>query len=263
MNYYKFHLGDYHIATKHLKPIEDLIYRRLLDLCYLTECPIPDQLEKVCRLISLPDHLEDVQNVLSEFFVKSDLGYTQKRVSEEIELYHEKAERAKTANKMRWKDRKRTPKKTPSKEESSDIRSETPLKRNAGKILTTNHKPITINQSCCEEDNAEFWLRMKQTYPSADLKAELEAMKRMLKQKEDPRPVTRRLVEAWLSKLSPAVTVPPSKKPIVSEQEAFEWRRIAYPESLELHPTAAGFPFQEWPADVQKEFRNSLKSDIS
>ena len=37
MNYYPFHLGDYAARTAHLEPMEDLAYRRLLDLYYLGE----------------------------------------------------------------------------------------------------------------------------------------------------------------------------------------------------------------------------------
>ena len=32
MNYYNFHIGDYARRTRHLTVLEDLFYRRLLDL---------------------------------------------------------------------------------------------------------------------------------------------------------------------------------------------------------------------------------------
>ena len=40
MNYYNFHIGDYARRTRHLSVIEDLFYRRLLDLYYTTEAPL-------------------------------------------------------------------------------------------------------------------------------------------------------------------------------------------------------------------------------
>ena len=40
MNYYPFHIGDYASHTRHLTLMEDLAYRRLLDLYYLHERPL-------------------------------------------------------------------------------------------------------------------------------------------------------------------------------------------------------------------------------
>ncbi len=42
MNYYPFHLGDYAAHTKHLGLLEDLAYRRMIDLYYTTEKPLPN-----------------------------------------------------------------------------------------------------------------------------------------------------------------------------------------------------------------------------
>ena len=41
MIWYKFYLGDYITHTNHLSDAEDLAYRRLLDLYYMSEAPIP------------------------------------------------------------------------------------------------------------------------------------------------------------------------------------------------------------------------------
>jgi uncharacterized protein YdaU (DUF1376 family) len=38
--YYSFHIGDYSAHTKHLTPMEDLAYRRLLDACCVGEGPL-------------------------------------------------------------------------------------------------------------------------------------------------------------------------------------------------------------------------------
>lgn len=42
----------------------------------------------------------------------------------------------------------------------------------------------------------------------------------------------------------------------VDESEAFRWRSEAYPESLEVHPTASTFPFKSWPDSIKAEYRN-------
>ena len=41
MNFYPFHIGDYASATRHLTWIEDAAYRRLLDVYYVKEGPLP------------------------------------------------------------------------------------------------------------------------------------------------------------------------------------------------------------------------------
>ena len=39
MHFYSFNIGDYASHTRHLTPMEDLAYRRLLDIYYLHEQP--------------------------------------------------------------------------------------------------------------------------------------------------------------------------------------------------------------------------------
>ena len=53
MIWYKFHLGDYITHTLHLSDAEDLAYRRLLDLYYMSEAPIPLDTNAVSRKIRL------------------------------------------------------------------------------------------------------------------------------------------------------------------------------------------------------------------
>ena len=102
MNYYPFHVGDYVLATRHLGLLEDLCYRRLLDLAYTSEAPIEDAPERVSRLIGMREHSDIVSDILSEFFLKSDAGWTHKRAEKEIKKYHAKAARAHAANESRW-----------------------------------------------------------------------------------------------------------------------------------------------------------------
>ena len=53
MHHYPFHPGDYMLDTAHLEPLEDLAYRRLLDLYYSSEAPIPLETELVSRRLRL------------------------------------------------------------------------------------------------------------------------------------------------------------------------------------------------------------------
>ena len=100
MHYYSFNIGDYTSHTAHLSPVEDIAYRRLLDLYYQTELPIPNDTKAVCRLIRMRDHADDVQQVLSEFFTQTDEGWKSARCSREIEEYHAKAGKARANGKL-------------------------------------------------------------------------------------------------------------------------------------------------------------------
>jgi uncharacterized protein YdaU (DUF1376 family) len=82
MIWYKFHIGDYLTHTRHLSDAEDLAYRRLIDLYYLSEKPIPLDTESVARHIRFD--LDITESVLAEFFdMKSD-GYYVSRLDADI-----------------------------------------------------------------------------------------------------------------------------------------------------------------------------------
>jgi len=85
MNWYKFHLGDYITQTLHLGDAEDLCYRRLLDLYYLSEKPLPLDIQWLAKRTRLD--LDIVESVLVEFFDKREDGYHNKRCDQEIEKY--------------------------------------------------------------------------------------------------------------------------------------------------------------------------------
>jgi len=85
MIWYKFHLGDYITHTLHLADAEDLAYRRLLDLYYMSERPIPLDTDAVARKIRLD--LDITESVLSEFFERTDDGYRNNRCDVEIAKY--------------------------------------------------------------------------------------------------------------------------------------------------------------------------------
>jgi uncharacterized protein YdaU (DUF1376 family) len=85
MIWYKFHIGDYLTHTVHLADAEDLAYRRLLDLYYLSEKEIPLDTQLVARKIRLD--LDITETVLSEFFEKTETGYYSNRCHVEIEKY--------------------------------------------------------------------------------------------------------------------------------------------------------------------------------
>jgi uncharacterized protein YdaU (DUF1376 family) len=88
--WYKFHLGDYITHTLHLSDAEDLAYRRLLDLYYMSEKPIPLDTDAVARKIRLD--LDITESVLNEFFDKTPDGYRNSRCDAEVEKYQQRVE---------------------------------------------------------------------------------------------------------------------------------------------------------------------------
>lgn len=92
MHYYPHHIADYRSDTAHLSNEEDLAYRRLLEMYYDTEKPIPLETEWVARRLRIGT--ESVSTVLRDFFTQSEDGWIHIRCERVISEYHGRAERA-------------------------------------------------------------------------------------------------------------------------------------------------------------------------
>jgi len=97
MHHYPFHIGDYRGATAHLSNEEDLAYRRLLDMYYDTEQPIPLGTQWVARRLRLETGV--VEKVLDDMFECTDEGWRQARCDDEIARYKAIVERNRTNGK--------------------------------------------------------------------------------------------------------------------------------------------------------------------
>ena len=140
MHYYQFNIGDYASHTRYLTPMQDLIYRRLLDLYYLHEKPIPE--DNPCTYIGLNDCSTDVQRVLNDYFILTDKGWVNKRADQQIAEYKSKQKSASMAGKKSAEVRRA----------SKDAGNEQTLNdRSTDVQLTNNHKPLTINQEPIKE----------------------------------------------------------------------------------------------------------------
>ena len=126
MHYYQFNIGDYKSHTNHLDLMEDLAYRRLLDLYYLHERPLNSGVSAVARQIGMRDYEIQVKIVLEEFFYLTEDGWTNTRADREIQHYHGKIEQASRAGKA-----------------SAERRHN---KRSTDVQLTNKQEPITNNQ---------------------------------------------------------------------------------------------------------------------
>lgn len=103
MNFYDFHIGDYTTRTAHLEPMEDLAYRRMLDLYYLREQPLPQGVADIARLIRLRGQEDAIQAVLDEFFESDgESGWLHAKCEEVIAAAQCKRTKAKESAAKRW-----------------------------------------------------------------------------------------------------------------------------------------------------------------
>ena len=135
MHYYQFNLGDYAAKTQHLDEMEDLAYRRMIDLYMRLESPLPNDEKEIARLIRMRSHTESISNVLRDFFELTHNGYVDQSLQDIVDKYKEKSYKAKKSAEARWK------KESPVDRKNTDANAlETQCEGNA------NHKPITNNQ---------------------------------------------------------------------------------------------------------------------
>jgi len=128
MNYYQFHIGDYRSATMHLTDEEDLAYRRLLDMYYDSEQPIPRETQWVSRRLRVG--CEVVNRVLQDFFVECEKGWKHLRCDMEIAGYRDIVARNQRNGKLGGRPRK----------------TQSVTSRNPVVTLTSNQEPVTSNQ---------------------------------------------------------------------------------------------------------------------
>ncbi len=98
---YDFYVGSYQKNTTHLSPMEDLIYRRLLDYYYTHESPLPNDPEKLFRITKC-ENKEMKKAIFSvttdeHFFHVSDDGkyLINDRAEVEIEKFRKSCDRNK------------------------------------------------------------------------------------------------------------------------------------------------------------------------
>lgn len=149
MHFYSFNIGDYASHTRHLTPMEDLAYRRLLDLYYLHEQPLNERSTTVARAINMREHEAEVVSVLEEFFeLVEGSGWVNRRADEEISKYHNRLEAASRAGKAsaeRRSNARSTTVQPNNKQETINIKQETKI--------NTRDKPL----SCPDGVTPDVW----------------------------------------------------------------------------------------------------------
>lgn len=86
MHYFTFDINKYKAATAHLNNEEDLCYRRLLDMYYDTEAPIPNKTKWLAKRLRVGS--ETVISVLEDFFELQDDEWRHEVCDVIINQYH-------------------------------------------------------------------------------------------------------------------------------------------------------------------------------
>lgn len=158
MHKYFHHIGDFDKATRHLTRIERSVYRDMLDLYYETEQPLTLDINALCRKIIARsnEELTAVEQVLNEFFTKTERGWYQFRCEHEIEEYRntktQKSEAGKASAEARRLKKQQIINGTQTGTKQNLTAVEQPLKSVATEIQQpcngkpTNQEPITNNQ---------------------------------------------------------------------------------------------------------------------
>ncbi len=169
MHYYQFNIGDYVSHTRHLSPIEDIAYRRLLDAYYLSERPLNSGLTSVARQIGLRDYEQEVKIVLDEFFKLTEDGWINTRADKEIAHFKGKIEQASKAGRA-------------SAERRSSARSTDVQPTNNQEPITINHKPKNTNTVAppvgVTDSVWQDWLKLRKAKKAAVTKTALDGIER-------------------------------------------------------------------------------------
>jgi uncharacterized protein YdaU (DUF1376 family) len=136
MRFYPFHVGDYQAHTSHLTDTEDLAYRRMLDLYYLNQKPLPNDPARIARLIRMPAAVNEIDGLLKEFFVLQGDCYTNKRCDQEIASFIKQKDGGAKGARIRWD-------KVRQKGGNSQPNGEGNGEGNATPIATKNQEPRT------------------------------------------------------------------------------------------------------------------------
>lgn len=144
MHYFTRNIGDYHKKAGRLSMLEHGAYTLLMDACYDRE-EFPTLEDALCWCWARSDEeVAAVKFVLAKFFTLEDGRYTQRRITDEIEAYRERAEKNKRVAREREATRRANKEKKPAPvvNDSCTSGDDSSTKRH----LTNNQEPITKNQ---------------------------------------------------------------------------------------------------------------------
>lgn len=143
------------LHTAHLSLVEEAIYFRLINFYYDSEKPIPIDLAPTVRKLRMRDNLQEVCDIINEFFWETENGFIHNRCEQLLKEYRKTNKKNKVNGAKGGRPAKTKASKVTQKEPSGLIK-ETQLepKDNPNyELLTNNQELITINQSNSEQSN--------------------------------------------------------------------------------------------------------------
>lgn len=147
MNHYPHHIGDYLKKTIGLTMRQDGAYRRMLDLYYGDEKPLPLDRVDLFGSLRCRDRADQgaVEHCLRKYFVEREDGFHHDRCDEEIAKYREKSAKASASASARW-DQTESDRNANALPENMRTHSV----GNAKAMLAINQEPRTKNQEVQE-----------------------------------------------------------------------------------------------------------------
>jgi uncharacterized protein YdaU (DUF1376 family) len=136
MHYYKLNIPDWNLSTSHLTLEEEAIYFRLVNHYYDTEQPFSD-LDMVFRRLRMVKQSAQALLILREFFFEQNGEWHHLRCDKELDDYAAKSLKNNENGKRGGR---------PKKPKENPVGFSQEPKENPDVTLTTNHKPLTINQ---------------------------------------------------------------------------------------------------------------------
>ena len=141
MHYYQFNIKTYSYATKHLSNMEDLAYRRLIDLYYDGEKPLANDIKKLAKKIGMREFQAEIKEVLSEFFLADGDTFMHEKADKEIAAYHSRLDVARSNGKKGGRPKQTQSKPKPNPEITQSVNLANPNLT----TLKANQEPITNN----------------------------------------------------------------------------------------------------------------------
>jgi len=214
MHYYQHHIGDFIKATARLSDTQSMAYLRLLWMYYDSEKPLKPDTKVLAFQIGAT--VEETELLLESFFWLAENGWHHTRCDQEIAEYRSFLDKKSNAGKA-------------SAERRKNVRStgvEQVLDSSATvEQLTTNHKPLTNNQSI--EAKASPDLGKPKSVPSAPIQEIVE------------------LYNSILPELPQTVVVNDSRKRAI----AARWREVVTADKLDRQ---GGLDFFRWYFEMVK-----------
>lgn len=180
MNYYSHHIGDFNNATRHLTRVERSIYRDMMDLYYDTEEPLTLDTSSLCRklLARTEEESTAVQQVLNEFFNRTEQGWHHSRCESVIEEFRSNTSAKSAAGKASAA--KREAERLEKLNISSTDVQQTLDGSTTDVQLTINHSPLPTTQLDISSDFTEAWSAYPKR-PGASKADSLKAWKARIK----------------------------------------------------------------------------------